>query len=87
VLLQASGTLGLVAGLWRDALGDVWCFVLQSTGEGINAMVDMIDVAFGYDDGVWEHGLEVLRTLLILGPDMLCCPCTVPWSALSASKV
>ena len=35
---------------WRDA--DVRCFVLCATGEGINALFDMIDVAFGYDDGV-----------------------------------
>lgn len=47
VLLQAglwaSGTVCPVL-RWRDAV--VRCFVLCATGEGINALFDMVDVAF-----------------------------------------
>ena len=35
-----------------------------TTGEGINPLFGMIDVAFGYDDGVRDYGLVVgSRTL------------------------
>ena len=84
--------------LWRVSYTVVRCFVFLgdfcATGEGINALFDMIEAALAlamvmaFED-TWFGGSRTLSGGLwfsarVLGPDM---PCTVCWSALSALKV
>jgi hypothetical protein len=59
-------------------------FVLLHTGEGINALVDMIDVASIWFGGDGPCLVSFGLNGHVLGPDMRC---TVTWSARSALKV